>query len=126
MLLAENDSVATFLHLATGSERPYWALGDNSDALRLGGSPACRDFACKLEACEAETIRLLESQPREVSCSISIYGQRFKIYLAGRRITHTEWGGIVSADSVLEMTDSMTNALMNENDRSKGTCEFSS
>ena len=124
MLLAESDSGATLFYLATGRESPYWALAENSNALRLGGSPACEDIACELNMAEAEAIRLLEDQPQEISCSISLYGQRLKIYLAGRRISHTQWGGIASADSVLTMTDTMANALMKHG--SKGRCEFSS
>ena len=113
MLLAENDSVATLFYLATGRESPHWALAGNSNALRLGGSPACDDIACKLDMAEAEAIRSVKDQPQEVSCSISLYGQRLKIYLAGRRISHSQWGGIASADSVLTMTDAMADALMN-------------
>lgn len=124
MLLAENDNAATLFYLATGSENPYWTIVDNSNALRLGGSSSCGDISCKLDMSEAETIRLLESKPHEVSCSISLYWQRFKVYLAGRRISHSQWGGIASADSVMTMSDTMANALMNE--RSKGMCEFSS
>ena len=124
MLLAENDNVATFFYLATGSENPYWTIVDNSNALRLGASSSCGDISCKLDMSEAETIRLLESKPHEVSCSISLYGQRFKVYLAGRRISHSQWGGIASADSVMTIADSMANALTIE--RSKGKCEFSS
>lgn len=123
MLLTENDNVETFFYLATGSESPYWALADDSNALRLGGSPACGDIACKLDTSEAERIRLLKSQPQEVSCSISLYGRCFKIYLAGRRISHTQWGGIASANSVLTMPDAMANVLMD--DRRESRCEFS-
>jgi len=85
MLLAENANVATLFHLATGSESPYWTIVDNSNALRLGASSACGDISCKLDMSEAEPIRLLESQPHEVSCSISLYGQRFKGDEQGKR-----------------------------------------
>jgi len=100
MFFVDQDDVDTFFLLAMGSENPYWSIASDSDALRLGGSPECSDIACKLNATDVAQIRSLTGELQEVPCSLSFYGQRFNVFLVGRRTSGNQWEGVASARSV--------------------------
>lgn len=110
MLFVDNSDVDTFFHLSTGGEHPFWSISGDSDALRLGGSVECSDIACKLNSIDAAKIRSLTSEPQEVPCSLTFYGQQYDVILVGRRIADNKWRGIASARSVLKTV----NALLGE------------
>jgi len=104
MLFVDAGDVDTFFHLTTGGENPYWSITGDSDALRLGGSTECSDIACKLNPAAAAQIRSLTSEPQEVPCSLTFYGQQFDVMLVGRRISANKWSGIAAARSVSKST----------------------
>ena len=112
MYFVDNDDDDAFFSLTTGVESPYWCMADDSDALRLGGSPECADIACRLNASNAAQIRSLKTEPQEVPCSLSLYGHQFNVFLIGRRTAKNKWGGILSTRSMLKKTDTVTNASM--------------
>lgn len=111
MFFIENDDVETFLYLTTGGESPYWSVANDSNVLRLGGSPECEDIACKLDSSDAAQIRLLTDDLQEMQCSISLYGHNFKIYLVGRRISCNHWAGFVSVRPMSGMTGTVTDTV---------------
>lgn len=107
MLFVDNGDVDTFFHLSTGGENPFWSIAGDSDALRLGGSIECSDLACKLNPIDAAKIRCLTSEPKEVPCSLTFYGQQFDVILVGRRIADNKWRGIASARSLLKTMNAL-------------------
>ncbi|MBN3780504.1 hypothetical protein G3O06_23605 [Burkholderia sp. Ac-20345] len=111
MFSAEHQEVDDFFSLSLGSANPYWTLTHDSNVLHLGETLTCAGITSELTSIETARIRQLENEPQEVACSVLLHGQRFTLYLVGRRVSDNKWRGVASATRGFRLTEAMNSAL---------------